>query len=72
MSGHWVTLQTYLNSAEAHLARSVLEQHQIMSILSDEHMAMTHSAGIGGVKLKVAPGDLEIARQILKMDGEPV
>ena len=66
MTEPWITLKTCDNSAEAYMYRSVLEQHDITAVLEDLHMAMTHAAGMGGVKLMVAPGDLDRARAVLE------
>lgn len=55
MSSQWVTLKSYTTLVEASLAQSILEQHDIFSMLEDSNMAVMHSPGIGGIKLKVPP-----------------
>lgn len=65
MSEDWITLKTYNTMMEASLAQSILEQHDIFSLLEDSQMAVMHSPGVGGIKLRIPSGETERAFALL-------
>lgn len=68
-----VLLEKYYRPTIAHIARSVLESHNIPCVLFDEHHHsvnwLTRTA-LGGVRLMVPPEHLEAARIILLTTNE--
>jgi len=68
MLGRLVTLETYMNAMQAHLAKNQLEAAGIRGVLADEFAATTYwhlSNAIGGIKLQVAEEDFERAAVVL-------
>jgi hypothetical protein len=68
----WVTVATFVEPIEAHLARARLEQEEIPAIILDEHTAGTawhYALAVGGAKLQVPESRAERARQILALPG---
>lgn len=64
----WVTIATYMNGLEAHVARSKLESEGIAVSLADEavvRMNWLWSNAVGGVKVRVKPSEQDRARRIL-------
>ncbi len=68
MNGKWVTLKTYENMAEAHLAKSILERHDIPCLLEDVQTGSLMYPPEIGIKLLVAPGNLDRATALLNPD----
>jgi len=69
MPSEWVTIATYSQPVEAHLARTKLESEGIMCVVSDEHLVRVNwllSNAVGGVKLRVPSWDAERAREVLR------
>ncbi len=68
MLGRFITVETYQNAMQAHLAKNHLEAAGIRCVLADEHSVsnLWHlSIAIGGIKLQVAESDLERAEEVL-------
>ncbi len=68
-----VTVRSYDNPIEAHLARSFLEAADIQSFLMDEQIIGVHpglNVAVGGVKLQVAAEDFEEAARLLEQGWE--
>ncbi len=69
MSGQWITVATYSQPVEAHLARTKLESEGITCLVSDEHLVRVNwmlSNAVGGVKLRVPSWDEAHAREVLR------
>ena len=67
----WVPVATCMWPHEAHVIRSMLQEHDITAVLADEHMA--HGLGsiaIGGVRVMVALPDRERAECIIAIAAE--
>ena len=70
-----VTVRRYYTLDEAHIARGFLESEGIRSFLQDQHlvrMDWLYTNAIGGLRLQVAPDDLERASAILAAGSAPV
>lgn len=65
MHGTYVTLASYDHLEEAVVAKGRLESANIDCFLADEHIARHCGIAVGGVKLKVAESDVEIASELL-------
>lgn len=64
----FVLLNSYNNYIEAHIAKGVLEEHEISSWLHDDNTITINpilTNAIGGIKLMVTSPDLPRAREIL-------
>jgi len=64
-------LRSYPSLADAHLARSILVEEGIECFLSDEHLVGANPLlvnAVGGVRLFVAPAELDHAREVLGID----
>lgn len=62
---------SYPNLADAHLVRSILVEEGVDCYLADEHLVGANpllSNAIGGVRLYVAPADVDRAREILEIE----
>ena len=69
MSGDWVTIASFSQPVQAHLARTQLESEGITCIFGDEHLVHVDwllSNAVGGVKLRVHLSDAERAREVLR------
>lgn len=69
MANDWITVATFSQPVEAHLARTKLESEGIVCMVSDEYLVRVNwllSNAVGGVKLLVPPWDAERARAILR------
>ena len=66
-----VTIQTYLNSAEAGLAKSLLESRGLHPFLHGENSFNMEPLVALGIRLQMPDGEAEEARRILE-DGEGV
>jgi hypothetical protein len=56
---------------DAHIAMGKLKAEGIDCMLADEHMVQTnwlYAIAVGGIKLQVAPEDVERAVQVLQTD----
>ncbi len=65
----FTTIASYLDPIEAHLACGRLLSEGIDAHLGDEHLAVANwewRLAIGGVKLRVADGDVERAQTVLQ------
>ena len=62
-----VTVQTFWNVSEAHLAKSSLEEAGIQAFLENEYSVMMtpHLADPSGVKLRVKQSDADRAAEVL-------
>ena len=70
----WVTVATFWQPAQAHVARLKLESEDIPCIISDENLVSVYwlyANAIGGVKLQVPEGDVDRARIALGDYGTP-
>lgn len=71
-----VTVKTFDNPIDAHLAKSVLAHHGIQSFLIDENMVALNplfNVTVGGIKLRVP--EIEVAKAhtlLIEMDIKPV
>ncbi len=73
MSQQLVTVATFTQGIDAHLARLRLESEGIECVVADEHTVganWLYSNAVGGVKLQVSTSDVERATGILSR--EPV
>jgi hypothetical protein len=64
----WVTVMTFWQPAEAHIARLRLEAEDIPCVIVDENMVAANwlwASALGGIKLQVPLGDAAQARQLL-------
>ncbi len=64
----WMTVATFWQPTEAHLARLKLESEEIDCVLIDENlvaMDWLYANAVGGIKLRVPESELLRARQIL-------
>jgi hypothetical protein len=67
-SSAWVTVESFTNPLEAHIAKGLLESEGVPSILDSEHhvwAAWPYSQALGGVRLRVAAHRAGAARDIL-------
>jgi len=67
----FVTVATYDNSTDAHIALGRLSAEGIEALLFDEQtvqMDWLYAIALGGVKLRVARGDEIAARRVLATD----
>ena len=60
-----VVLQTYDNTMQAEIAKSMLESAGIYAVLHGEYMSSIYAAVAFPVRLMVKPEDVEEARNIL-------
>lgn len=66
-----VTVATFDNMVDAHIALGRLQAEGIRASLADEHLVQTdwlYSIAVGGIKLQVEPELAERARRILATD----
>ncbi|MFQ5926415.1 MAG: DUF2007 domain-containing protein [Terriglobia bacterium] len=66
-----VTIATFSQPIEAHLAKTKLESEEIQCFVADEHttrMFRFFSPFIGGIKLQVRESDVERAMEILQQE----
>lgn len=70
--GHaMVTIATFDFMPQAHIALGRLQAEGIAGTLVDEHLVQTdwlYSIAVGGIKLQVAPEDVDRALAVLKTD----
>src|SRR5579872_5225157 len=67
----FVTIATYDNSTDAHIALGRLSAEGIEAVLFDDHivqMDWLYAIALGGVKLRVTRGDEAAARKVLATD----
>lgn len=65
---HLVHIATFNYPYEAHIARAVLESHDILSFVFDDEMNYTnflYTIALGGIRLMVRKEDLAKAQEIL-------
>jgi hypothetical protein len=68
------TIATFTKPEQAHLLRVRLGAVGIPAYLLDENVIQTdllYSNALGGVRVQVADGDLEAARELLQQDSQP-
>jgi len=66
-----VTVATFDNMVDAHIALGRLRAEGVMAFLADEHLVQTdwlYSIAVGGIKLQVEPEWVEQALRILATD----
>ena len=68
MADELVTVRTFWDVAEAHLAKSVLEEAGVQAFLANEYSVMMtpHLANPSGIELKVQRSQAEKAIEVLK------
>jgi hypothetical protein len=69
MSSNWITVASFSQPVEAHLARTRLEAEGITCVVSDEYLVRVDwylSNAVGGVKLRVPASDAPRARELLR------
>ncbi len=64
----FITIATYDKSLDAHIALGRLSAEGIKAQLFDDNMVQMYSIAVGGIKLRVARSDAEVARKILETD----
>jgi hypothetical protein len=70
-----ITVATFDNQADAHIAKGRLEAEGLSPVLGDSHLVQTdwlYSAALGGIKLQVPAAEAERARQLLAQDRSDV
>ncbi len=69
-SADWIEAGNYPTPIVAAVAKAKLEGHGINAALFDAELANSwvYTNALGGVRLMVAPGDLEAARDVLSAD----
>lgn len=63
-----ITIASYSQTYEAHIARSFLESHGVEGFIADEHLVSAnwlYSNAIGGVRLQVRTRDVKAAQALL-------
>jgi hypothetical protein len=71
MTGKLVTIATYHQAMEAHVAKTKLASAGIDAFLADEHIASMdwhYSNVVGGIKLKVEESEAERAAKVLGLE----
>ena len=66
-----ITVATFDNQADAHIAKGRLEAEGLSPVLGDNHLVQTdwlYSAALGGIKLQVPEAEAERARVLLTQD----
>lgn len=66
-----ITVATFENQADAHIAKGRLEAEGLSPVLGDSHLVQTdwlYSAALGGIKLQVPEMEAERARQLIDQD----
>jgi len=66
-----ITVATFDNQADAHIAKGRLEAEGLSPTLGDNHLVQTdwlYSAALGGIKLQVPEAEAERARSLLAQD----
>lgn len=66
-----ITVASFDNQADAHIAKGLLEAEGLSPRLADNHLVQTdwlYSAALGGIKLQVPPGEAARARELLSQD----
>jgi hypothetical protein len=69
MNGNWITVASFSQPVEAHLARTRLESEGITCVVSDEYLVRIDwflSNAVGGVKLLVPAWEAARARDLLR------
>lgn len=64
-----VTIARFSSYFDAHVIKGRLEAEDIVCFLTDEHQVTInpmYDIALGGIKLKVAENDVELAKEILK------
>ena len=64
----FITIATYDKSMDAHIALGRLSAEGIKAQLFDDNMVQMYSIAVGGIKLRVARGDAQAAREVLATD----
>ena len=67
-SSRWITVATFWQATEAHIARLKLESEEIDCVLIDENLVATdwlYANAVGGIKLRVPEADANRARELL-------
>ncbi|MCM5704556.1 DUF2007 domain-containing protein [Larsenimonas salina] len=68
MATHPVTVARFSYPYEAYLFKGLLESRHLNAFIADEHlitMQWMWETALGGIKVQVAPEDLELARAVL-------
>lgn len=67
----WIIIQTFINTQDAYMARSLLEAGGIETLMQDELTAQTgyYSNAIGGVKLLIREDQLQEGLRVLEEAG---
>jgi hypothetical protein len=68
MADELVTVATFSNASEAHLALSALESAGVQAFLENENVVLTmpYLTNAAGVKLNVRRSDIQRANELLK------
>jgi hypothetical protein len=70
----WITVATFWQPTEAHIARLKLESEEIDCVLIDENlvaMDWLYANAVGGIKLRVPTNEAQRAREILSERSKP-
>lgn len=63
-----VTIATYLNVAEAHIVKGLLESEGVQVFIYDEQATINSINLMGGVRIVVKQSDIERAKTIIKSE----
>jgi hypothetical protein len=69
MTGDWITVASFSQPVEAHLARAQLESEGIPCVVGNEHLVRVDwflSNAVGGVKVLVPRSEVDRARDVLR------
>ena len=70
MAEQLVTVESFWNVSEAHLAKNVLQEAGIQAFLANENTTLLFPFWLGrGVRLKVKRSDVQKALEALKLQG---
>lgn len=70
----WVTVATFWQAPEAHIARLKLEAEDIECVITDENIVATdwlYALAVGGIKVRVPDGSADAACAILNLAAPP-
>ena len=65
MTEKWINLRTFDTTTDAFLARSLLQEHEIETMIENQHMANMYNPAVGGATLMVEAQNAQKALEIL-------
>ena len=69
MSDELVTIATYPNALEAHVAKNYLEENGVVAFIAGENAANLQYPGLSESKLQVSAADVERSTKLLNETG---